>query len=205
MKKIMCFLLFLAISVLAQADIGDVFGQYQDIKPPLGTQSGSKIEIVEMFWYGCPHCYNFEPHIEKMVKKLPEDVVFRKVPAVFRKGWEPHARAFFAAQALGIEERTTPALFHALHREGRKINSEEALADFFAARGVDREAFVKTYRSFAVSNKVRQAKIYTEKSGIDGVPAVIVNGKYRTSGSMSGGLVDMLKVIDVLVDSERTP
>ncbi len=205
MKKLFMALLFLFVGVSAQAEIGEVFGQYADVKPPLGTQARDKIEIVEMFWYGCRHCYNFEPHVEKMVRGLPEDVIFRKVPAIFRKGWEPHARAYYVALALGVEQRITPALFRALHRERRKINSEEALADFFAEQGVAKEDFLKTYRSFAISNKVRQAKIVTAQSGIDGVPAVIVNGKYRTSGGLSGGLTDMLKVIDVLVDSERKP
>ena len=181
----------------------EIAGQYAVIDPPQPTAGPDKVEVVEMFWYGCPHCYHFEPHLEAWLDDKPEYVTFTRMPAVFRRGWIPHAQAFYTAEALGVLDRIHGPLFDALHQDKRKIYSRAELADFFVAQGVDRVDFNRTYDSFAVKSKVKQAIIMTERYGISGVPSVIVNGKYRTSGSMADGFEGMLRVVEVLAGEEH--
>lgn len=178
-------------------------GTYKRIKPVIPTQTGDKIEVMEIFWYGCPHCYAFEPYVENWVKSLPEDVEFRRVPGVLNKNWMPHARAYFTAEKLGVMERIHIPLFEALHKQRKRIFNESELKEFFVAQGVSADEFTKTYNSQAVEIKVKKAFLAARRAGLTGVPAVIVNGKYLTSGTMTGSYENLLKVIDQLVDKER--
>ena len=176
---------------------------YEKVVPQQPVQSGDKIEVLEIFWYGCPHCYHFEPHLAKWLASKAADVEFRRMPGVFRKDWVPHARAYYTAETLGVLDKVHTQLFEALHKDRKPIVNQEQLADFFADQGIAREKFEKTYNSFAIDSKTRQAVIMSREYGISGVPAVIVNGKYRSSGTMAGGFDELLKVIDRLVDKER--
>jgi len=176
---------------------------YQLLATPLETQSGDKIEVVELFWYGCHHCFSFEPLVQKWQQSLPDDVAFRRVPAVFAENWVPHARAFYAAEALGSLDRLHTPLFKALHEEEQKIFNEDALIRFAADQGIDEKDFRSAYTGFAIDGKVKKAMLYTRDSGITGVPAVIVNGKYRTGAQLAGSQEQVLKVVDFLVAKER--
>jgi thiol:disulfide interchange protein DsbA len=197
----------LLLTVLCTGSIGaqsQGAKQYEEIRPPQPTSAPNQIEVVEMFWYGCPHCYTFEPYIERWLGAKPNDVTFVRVPAVFSAGWEPHARAYYAAETLGVLDKVHRSLFDAIHRDRAPLQDEKSLARFFAARGVPEQDFHKAYDSFAVNGKVARANQLTHDYQITGVPAVIVNGKYRTSATLAGGYENLLKVVNELIERERT-
>jgi len=202
MKRTVFFalLLFSALGLCA-AEARD--NTYKRIKPAMPTQSGDKIEVLEVFWYGCPHCYAFEPYIDNWLKSLPADVEFRRVPGILNKAWMPHARAYYTAEKLGVLERIHIPLFQALHKQRKRILTEDDLRTFFVGKGVDAEAFTRAYHSQAVEIKVKQAFLTVRRAGLTGVPAVIVNGKYLTGASMAGSYENLLKTIDQLIDKER--
>lgn len=199
--------LCLAVLVFAAAAAGaDQFKEgkhYQLITPAVPTANPDKIEVVEMFWFGCGHCFHFEPMLEAWLKKKPDDVEFRRIPAVFAQNWVPHARAFYAASALGQEEKLHRPLFDAIHVDERKLFTEDALIKFAAEVGLPQDDFRAAYDGFAIDGKVKQAMLATRDYGIDGVPSLIVNGKYRVTASLAGGQDRMLKVVEFLVDKER--
>lgn len=176
---------------------------YQRVSQKLPTTSGKKIEVAEMFWYGCPHCNQFEPFIKRWKAKLASDVQFVRIPAMFRPEWEVHARAYYISEALGVVEKTHAALFTAMHDQRRNINTLDEVAALYAELGINRKDFDQAAHSFATESKIRRAKDMVRRSGIDGVPALIVNGKYRIDAQMAGGYPNMLKVADFLVEKER--
>lgn len=168
------------------------------------TANEGKIEVAEVFWYGCPHCYNFKPIIEAWEKQLPEDVDFVLLPAALNRSWAAHAQTFYALQAMGkLDKQMHDALFDALAGEHRRLNTADALADFVAGHGVDKAAFLKSYNSFGVNALMQKAQSKIRGARITGVPALIVNGKYRISGSDAGSYENMLKIADFLVEKER--
>lgn len=177
---------------------------YELIQNPQPTDDESKIEVLEIFWYGCPHCYHFEPTIEPWSKNLADDVVFKRLPAVFNKQWEIGARAYFSAQILNVLDESHSALFHATHAENRVFNTAEKLADFYTAYGIDKDLFLKTYKSFVVNTKVARAKAQVPKFGVEGVPVLVVEGKYLITGQMAKSYENMLKIADYLVAKERS-
>lgn len=175
---------------------------YIKLDDPQPTTTGDKVEILEFFWYGCPHCFRFEPFVERMLKRLPDNAEFVRVPAIFRPSWEPHARAYYTSILLGVHDKVHKPMFNAMHLEKRPLETDEQIMNFFADFGVDKEKFIKTFRSFAVETRIRRAKTVVERYGIDGVPAVAVNGKYLVTGRTAGGNAQMLKVINYLVELE---
>lgn len=177
--------------------------QYERITPEVATHAEEgKIEVVEVFWYGCNHCFSFEPHISEWANSLPDNVEFRRMPGIFARNWVPHARAYYAAEVLGVLDEIHSALFEAIHVERRKITDEDSLARFFAEHGVPEDEFREAYGSFAVDSKTRQAMTASKEYGITGVPSMIVNGRFRTSARLTGTYEDLLKVVDALVDKE---
>lgn len=186
----------------AQDERVDIFGRYEHIDPPVATASPEQVEVVELFWYGCPHCFDFEPFISRWQKKKPEYVSFRRMPAIFRKSWEPHARAYYTAEILGVVDRIHLPLFEAIQTQKRKLMTKEELMAFFAEHGVDEGAFSRTYNSFAVDSLVNRSKVMQARYGVMGVPSMVVNGKYRTSGSEAGSLENVIPVVQVLVERE---
>ncbi len=181
-----------------------VAGKHYKVLPyPVRTRDASKIEVVELFWYGCPHCYQFNPLVHHWEKGLADDVDFWLSPATFGKAWVTHAQAFYAAQALGVQDRLHQPLFDAIARDRQPLNSEDALARFFTGYGVEEKDFKKAYNSFSVKSKVDQANARGRSYRATGVPALIVNGKYRISASEAGSHENMLKVADFLIAQER--
>jgi len=177
---------------------------YQMVVPAQPTKAGNKIEVLEIFWYGCPHCYDFDPALETWVENKPDDVDFRRMPGIFRKNWEPHAKAYYAADKLGVLEQFHTSLFTEIHEYNKRIFTEEAIFSFVESLDdVDSEAFKKAYNAFSTESKVKQATRLSRAYGIRGVPAIIVNGKYWTSSSLAGSYPELLKVVDALVDKER--
>ncbi|MDA0824871.1 MAG: thiol:disulfide interchange protein DsbA/DsbL [Proteobacteria bacterium] len=197
--------LLIAVSVGANAAENYKEGEnYELIKPEVTTHADGKIEVVEVFWYGCQHCYAFEPYINKWQEETRDNVAFRRLPGVFAGNWVPHARAFYVAEALGLSDKIHTPLFAAIHDLGEKIGDEDTLATFFAKYGVSDADFREAYNSFSVDSKTRQAMTSSKEYGISGVPSMIVNGKYRTSARLSGSFEEMLKVVDFLVAKENT-
>ncbi|GAB4350911.1 MAG: thiol:disulfide interchange protein DsbA/DsbL [Gammaproteobacteria bacterium] len=176
--------------------------EYEEIIPPQSTSDPEKIEVVELFWYRCPHCYRLLPFMERWEKSKPDNVNYVRVPAILRGDWALHARAYYVAETLGIVEKIHRPLFDAIHAERRNLNSEKALEAFFVEQGVSAEEFRKAWRSFAVETKVRKARVMTQRYGISGTPAVVINGKYRTDGVMTGNFPNMIRVIDELIARE---
>lgn len=176
---------------------------YQLISPPAPTTSSEQVEVVELFWYGCGHCYSFEPVLEAWLKKKPEGVNFKRIPAVFAQNWVPAARAFYAATALGATDKLHRPLFDAIHVDQRKLFDEESLIKFAAEVGIPEDEFRAAYDGMTIDGKVKQAMFATRDYQIDGVPSMIVNGKYRVSASMAGSQKAMLKVVEFLVDKEK--
>ncbi len=152
---------------------------------------------LKIFWYGCPHCFDFELYVNEWLKNKPDDVEFRRMPGVFRKNWIP------GAKALSVTEKTHTAIFHAMQVEKRKLDDADSIADVFEEQGVSRDDFDKAWNSFTVDSKVREAMQMSRQYGISGVPAVVINGKYRTSGGTTGSYPQLLKVIDHLIEMER--
>jgi thiol:disulfide interchange protein DsbA len=156
---------------------------YVELRPPQPTESQGKIEVIEFFWYGCPHCYAFEPVLNPWVKKLPGDVVFKRVPAIFNEQWGVAARVFYTLEAVGEEARVHTALFDAIHKEGLRITDESAMAAWLGKNKVDVEKYKAAYRSFGVESRIKRAQQMTEAYRIDGVPSLAVQGRFVISAS----------------------
>ena len=189
----------LAVPALCAAQSAD----YERVNPPQDTANPDKIEVLEMFWYGCPHCFRLEPRIKQWLTTKPDDVEYVRLPAIFRPQWELHARVYYTAELLGVLDATHDALFNAIHAERRPLNDEASIADFFAEHGVDRQKFLDTLHSFAVDTKVRRAQLMTNRYGATGVPTIIVNGKYRTDGNLARSYDNIMRVVDRLIEQER--
>ncbi len=181
---------------------------YAAVVPALAGASDGKVKVVELFWYGCPHCFQFEPHIHKWLENKPANVEFERIPAVFMKdgkpnpSWELHARAYYTADVMGVLEKTHAPLFDAIHVKKKRLNTKEALRAIFVAQGVDGAEFDASFNSFAVNGLVANAIRKTQEYGIDGVPSLAVQGKYRIGGRMAGSYDNMLKITDFLVARE---
>jgi thiol:disulfide interchange protein DsbA len=160
------------------------------------------IEVIELFSYSCPHCFRLDPLVMEWKKSLPENVKFIHVPAIFRDSWLQLARVFYAAEAMGELERLHPIIFNAIHVEKKRLNTEEQLLDFIEEQGIDRAAFEKMMNSFTVKAKVKKALILSQTSGVTGVPAMIVDGQYRTDAPLAGSMQEMLKTVDFLIQKE---
>ena len=178
--------------------------QYEALEPAVAVSVPGKIEVVEMFWYGCSHCYAFEPTLNPWVEQLPEDVNFVRIPAMFGGVWNLHGQMFLALESMGVESKVHAAVFDAIHKDGKKLSTPEEMAEFLATQGVDQEVFLKTYNSFGVKAQVEKAKKLAAAYQISGVPALVVNGKYRFDIGSSGGPEQTLQVADQLIDKERT-
>ncbi len=176
---------------------------YVSLNQPVKTSHDGKIVVTEVFWYGCPHCFRFEPYIEKWSQSQPDNVVFEKIPSVLNSRWMDHARAYFAFEAMGITDKIHQKLFNAIHLQNKHLPSLEKLAEFVAQQGFDEKEFRKNFHSFPVDTQVRKNKQKERKYGHRGVPAVIVNGKYRTTGSMAGSNARLIQVIEFLIAKEQ--
>jgi thiol:disulfide interchange protein DsbA len=175
---------------------------YELVSPPQATGDPAKVEVIEFFGYGCPHCMHFEPHLNEWLKKKPANVVFIRQPVIFRAEWAPHAKGYFVAEALGIADKVHADFFDAIHTKKMALGSEDDLAKFFASHGVKEEDFRKASRSFAVDSKMRQAEGIAARYGVDGTPSVVVNGKYRVSADLAKNFENMIAITDGLIKQE---
>ena len=200
-KGLYFFILLFSLSPAFAADFAEDI-EYAVLPNPVTTSNPNKVVVSEVFWYGCPHCFRLEPYMLKWKKTLPEGVELEILPSVLNRSWENHARAFYAFELMGIIEHMHPKLLNALHLQNRRLNSVESLAAFVAEQGFDDKKFIDYFNSFPVDSKLRKNKQKERKFGHRGVPAIIINGKYRTSASMAGSNARMLQVVDYLVQQE---
>ncbi|MDH5191763.1 MAG: thiol:disulfide interchange protein DsbA/DsbL [Gammaproteobacteria bacterium] len=176
--------------------------EYQRVTPAQPVTTKNKIEVLELFWYGCPHCYRLEPYLHTWLKTKPANVEYVRLPAVLRDDWGIHAHAFYTAEALGITEKIHTALFEAIHKDRKRIASKEDIRTLFISHGIAAEEFDNAWSSFSVKIKLNKAKLRGNRYGANGVPTLIVNGKYRVTGTTAGGTENIMKVVDFLVKKE---
>ena len=176
---------------------------YVRLSTPVATSTPGKIDVIEFFWYGCPHCNSFEPMLDAWVHKLPSDVAFRRVPVSFTAMHELHARMFYAIEALGLLETLHRRVFAAMHVQRKRLDKEADILAFVAEQGADRAKFADAMKSFGVATKMRQARSLSDGYKIDGVPALGVHGRFYTSGSLANGLERSLLVSDHLIQLAR--
>jgi len=180
-------------------------GPVEKLEKPQPVQDKTKVEVIEFFWYGCPHCNQLEPAVEAWEKGLPKDVVFRREHILWdgRRETRGHARLFVTLRAMGILAQHQRAVFDAVHAKGVKLHEEKVAIDWAAGRGIDRAKFESTYKSFGVDAQVNRAKAMTGDYLVDGVPKFVVNGKFATSPHQAGNEKKMFAVIDALIKQER--
>ena len=176
---------------------------YVTLKPEQPVEAQGKVEVIEFFWYGCIHCYNLEPPLEAWLKKLPADVEFRRVPAVFNDRWALDAGLFYALEALGLLERLHRPLFDAIHNDRLRTDDRAALEQWLQKQRADGKKVIDTMRSFGVQGRVRRAAQLTVAYRIEGTPAMAVHGRYTVSPEQGKPHESMLATVDHLIDLTR--
>jgi len=176
---------------------------YAVISKPVRTTSADKIEVSELFWYGCSACFRIEPLVQQWKMKAADDVAFVQSPAMWNKPMQLHARAFYAAQALKVLDKVHQPIFNAMNVNRKRLQNADEIFPFFAAAGIERAAFDKVFKSFGVTSQVKQADARARGYRITSTPELVVEGKYRVSSKMAGSHAEMLKVVDYLVAKVR--
>lgn len=203
MKKLLVALLLLvSFNTFAEPKIGTDFDKTAQ---PIRTESPNKIEVTEVFWYGCIHCYHMDPILNAWVKKLPADVVFKRIPGLPNPSWAPMAKAFYAMEDLKLSEKLHTALFDAVNKE-KSLNptNEAAAIDWITKKsGLDKSKVEAAFKSFSMNNKLNQASLFFRDSGATGVPSLIIDGQFITSSTMTGGDEQALKVADYIISNVR--
>ena len=202
-RKHLAWVLLLLFFSCTQADEYVEGRHYQILDNPTVTRNPSKVEVVEVFWFGCNHCYSLESYIQPWKRNLPNDVDFWKSHITWNAQAETHARLFYSAKALGIEEKAIPAAFTAIWREGRNLLGNSEVEYFFKGFGIEKERYLSVSNSFGVNNAVKQANNRMRQWTVTGVPTIIVNGKYKVSGTREIGTSKLLDVVDFLIEKER--
>lgn len=169
-----------------------------------GTSSpAGKIEVAEVFWYGCPHCFDLEPQLKEWAARQPADVSFVKIPVMWQQPHEIHARIFFTAEALGKLDQISPEVFRAYHLKGQQLLDENEIRKFFGTFGVSAEQFNATWRSYGVDSALTRTKTLLDRYKVRSVPLLIVNGKYMTNGPEIRSHKEQLELVDELIQRER--
>lgn len=206
MKLLQTFLALIAVAAftISPAGAGELVEgkQFTLLQMQQPTEANGKVEVIEFFSYSCPHCSDFDPLLHAWVKKLPADVTFKKVPAIFRENWAPGARIFYTLEAMDQLDRLNTAVFNAMIKEKINLNDDKTLFDWVAKQGVDRQKFADIYKSFSIDGKVRRAIEMTQEYGFGGVPVLIVGGKYMPTPNL-GTFGNMLQVVDDLIVKNR--
>ncbi|MEO8203458.1 MAG: thiol:disulfide interchange protein DsbA/DsbL [Betaproteobacteria bacterium] len=176
---------------------------YTELNPAQPVEAKGKVEVVEFFWYRCPHCYSLEPMLEAWVRKLPADVQFRRVPAVLSDSWAIDAGFYYTFEALGVVDKVHREFFDAIHKDRLVITSEPAVTEWLKNHGIERKKFDDTYKSFGVQAKVKRAAQLSAAYKLEGVPMLAVNGKYTVSAEQGGSQNGMLATTDQLIGMAR--
>jgi thiol:disulfide interchange protein DsbA len=176
---------------------------YARVKNPQPVTTGKQVEVLEFFWYRCPHCFQLEPSLDSWLKTLPRDVQVRRVPAVFRGDWMPGAKLYYTLEQMGLLNRLHTKVFDAYHVENINLNDPAVLGGWIAKQGVDRKKFEGIYNSFSIQSKATQGARLATAYAITGVPVFIIDGKYTTSVSMTGSQARLFEVLDQLIVKAR--
>ena len=176
---------------------------FEILKNTSAVRDSNKIEVVEVFWFGCNHCYALESYLTAWKRDLPSDVDFWKSHATWNEVLKIHARMFYTARALGVEKQLVPAAFNTIQTEGRRLTGNSELEYYFVGFGVEREKYKSVSSSFGVNNALKQADQRMKQWNITGVPTLIVNGKYKVSASRNIGTDGLLDVVNFLIEKER--
>jgi len=166
-------------------------------------QESKSIIIYEFFWYGCPHCYNLEPTMERIEADLDKDTKIVKLPVALRDSWIPHAKLYYALQQMGKIDEVHNLIFEEIHLEDNQLNTEQQMVDFLGKHGIDTNKFMEKYNSFGTEARIKKASNLAKKYQINSVPTIIVNGKYLTSGSYVSSYDELYSVINLLIERER--
>jgi thiol:disulfide interchange protein DsbA len=171
---------------------------YFEVIPPQPGAEGDRVQVLEFFWYACPHCYTLEPHLNGWLEKKPDNIEFDRVPAMFKRpDVVLHAKTYYALRLMGVEEDLHEKIFRAIHEQDRTLKTQAAVEEFLQEQGVDLEAYRKAMKSFAVQTQARRAAVLAERFDISGVPAMVVDGKYRVTG-LNGPTT--MEVTDYLIE-----
>ncbi len=193
----------LCLSGISSAEEFSAGQDYKTISPAVPAAAPGKVQVVELFWYGCPHCYDFDPVLDGWLEDKPANVEFVRIPAIFNNPrWKLHAQAYYTAEVLEIVDKFHKPFFDAIQKNRQRMASKEEIAQFFDRMDVDAKTFDDAFESFAVQAKVRRAADLTRQYGIDGVPAIIVNGKYMTEGGMAKSYERLIRIIEALIARE---
>ena len=194
-----------AISTLAMAEAPKIGTQFDAVAQPIATDNVAKIEVMEIFWYGCSHCYSMDAPLTAWVKKLPSDVYFKRMPGLPNTSWAPMAKAFYAMETLGVGEKLHTPLFDAIHKTKTLNPTDEkaAIAWITAQSGMDKLKVEQAFKSFTINTNLNRAAQIFRASGATGVPSLVIDGKYITSSTMAGGNEQALKAADYIIGNVR--
>lgn len=202
-KSVAIFML--AFSSYASAEAPTMGSEFDAVAQNISTDNPAKIEVMEIFWYGCSHCYQMEAPLHAWVKKLPADVYFKRVPGLPNPSWAPMAKAFYAMETLGVSEKLHSKLFDAIHK-AKTLNptDEKAAIDWITAQsGQDKLKVEQAFKSFTMNTSLNRAAQIFKASGATGVPSLVIDGKFITSATMNGGNEQALKTTDYIIDNVR--
>ena len=208
MKKFLLSLMFilgsvsLSSTVIAAPQAGEQFDAVTQVMP---TDNPKKIEVMEIFWYGCSHCYHMEKPLSAWLKTMPADVTFKRMPGIPNASWAPMAQTYFAMESLGVADKLHEKLFQAIHKE-KSLNptDKKAAIDWLTNNsGLDRAKVEETFNSFTVNTNMKRAAQVFRSSGATGVPSLVVDGRFITSGTMAGGNAQALQVVDYITKNVR--
>ena len=176
---------------------------WQQLNPAQPTEGGGKVEVIEFFWYGCPHCYSLEPAVVTWAKKAPSDVAFKRVPALPSESWGEGARMFYTLESMGKLEEFHQKVFDAIHKQNVNMNNKKARDEWLQKNGIDPAKYAEVEKSFTVATKVNRAKQLTYAYRVESVPRVVVNGKYVVTAEQAGGVDRVFQIVDQLVGMAR--
>jgi thiol:disulfide interchange protein DsbA len=170
---------------------------------PVPVATGGRVEVIEFFWYGCPYCYQLQPELERWLARKPPDVVLRRIPAIFRESWVPHARLYYTLEAVGALDRLHQRVYRDVHEENQRLNTAALAAEWAVRHGIDRERWMSAYASPDVDAKIEQSVEYTKLYMVQGTPSLVVDGRYITSSAMSESMSGVIAILDDLIGVAR--
>jgi len=199
----LAFAAALALAPIASAQPAEG-REYVRLKSPVPVETGKKIEVIEFFSYGCPHCADLEPHMQAWLKRLPADVQLRRVPVAFQPSWENLAKVYYTLELMGEDVKLTPDVFAAIHGGNRtNLAADTRFFEWAASKGLDRKKVEDTYKSFGIAGKLGRAKQLAQTYNIQSVPTLIVDGKFLISSSSAGGHDNVPTVVDAAIATAR--
>ena len=202
MKKFLTIISLILLIIIPSYPTIESSPKYVQISNQKQTDS-DKIVVYEFFWYGCPHCYNLEPTMDKIEANLKKDTVLIKVPVALRDTWETHAKAFYTLQQMKLDDDLHEKIFNEIHINSERLDTRDTLSQFVSNEGFDGEKFKQIFDSFGTEIRLKKASRLARQYQITSVPTLVINGKYRTSGSHVSSYDELIDVVNLLIEKER--